>query len=355
MKFHLVLQRSVSLVLTIALVWLSHSTGLAFQSDYQPPRLARGAQQANLRGVYEVEFRVLKEGYRSHFEPSRKIVFTRPDGSTVTVDSFPDGDNVYRARAYCDQIGRWRWETTEAPKEFDQQSGEFQVAASNLPGKLRKHPQDSRQFAYDNGEWFLHIGDTGYRYVAASEPQWREYIDQAARMGATKTRVWFCGSRHSVEALLTDDRQALNLPYWQEIDRRVAYALEHHPHLILQLIPYGEDTDELRRYAQGDPGAFEIARHAQARFSAFPNVQWCVSNDMILGTADNSQTGHRRLDADAIRRIGIDMAKREPWGTLLTNHQSRHSGYSFTHEAWSDIITLEDLDQVHGRLILEYR
>lgn len=46
---------------------------------------------------------------------------------------------------------------------------------------------------------------------------------------------------------------------------------------------------------------------------------------------------------------------REPWGTLLTNHQCRWNGYSFLDSQWSDIVTLEDLDQVHGQLILEYR
>ncbi len=341
------------LALVAVLGTASDAKVLAHQPDH-PPHVARGVQQASQRGVYEVELNGPRDG-RSHFERPWRVAFTRPNNSTVTVDAFPDGEGAYRARAYCDQVGRWQWSTRDDPREFAPQSGAFHVTASDLPGKLRKHPQDPRQFAYDNGAWFLHLGDTGYRYATDSEPRWREYIDQAARMGATKVRVWFCRSRHGVEALLTSDRQALNLSYWQEIDRRVTYALERHPHLILQLIPFGEDTDELRRYAQGDPAAFEIARHAQARYSAFPNVQWCISNDMILGNARDSQKGHRRLDAEVIHRIGADMARREPWGTLLTNHQSRGSGYNFTTAPWSDVITLEDIDQVHGRLILEYR
>jgi hypothetical protein len=40
---------------------------------------------------------------------------------------------------------------------------------------------------------------------------------------------------------------------------------------------------------------------------------------------------------------------------LLTNHQSRFAGYHFVNAPWSDIITLEDLDQVTGELILTYR
>ena len=56
-----------------------------------------------------------------------------------------------------------------------------------------------------------------------------------------------------------------------------------------------------------------------------------------------------------IDRIGRDFAKREPWGTLLTNHQCRFSGYAFSDSPWSDIITLEDLDQVDGKILLRYR
>jgi hypothetical protein len=49
------------------------------------------------------------------------------------------------------------------------------------------------------------------------------------------------------------------------------------------------------------------------------------------------------------------MADREPWGTLITNHQHRFSGYSFVKAPWSRITTIEDLGQVTGERILEYR
>ena len=49
------------------------------------------------------------------------------------------------------------------------------------------------------------------------------------------------------------------------------------------------------------------------------------------------------------------LAAREPWGTLLTNHQCRWSGYAFADDAWSDAITIEDLDQADGAVIREYR
>ncbi len=77
-----------------------------------------------------------------------------------------------------------------------ERTGRFIVTAhSALPGakgKLRGHRIDSYQFQYDNGDWFLHIGDTGYRYVVDTEPEWKAYIDQAVRiLRATKVRDVF--------------------------------------------------------------------------------------------------------------------------------------------------------------------
>jgi hypothetical protein len=281
-----------------------------------------------------------------------QIVFERPDGSQVAADAFYDGDATFKARAYCDTVGKWRWKSSSNAFDLSNESGGFEVRPSSLPGKLRLHKEDRRQFAYDNGQWFLHIGDTGYRYVTQTEPKWKEYVDQAARMGATKIRTWFCQGRSDVQILFSNNRKELNLPYWQEIDKRLQYALEKYPHIVFKLIPYGEDTEELRRYEAGDRAARLIAQYAQARFSALPNIHWCISNDREI-VPGGKLTG-RKVLRQTIDRIGEDMAAREPWGTLLTNHQSRFKGYDFVDAEWSDIIMLEDMDQVDGRLFKEY-
>jgi hypothetical protein len=310
------------------------------------------------RGLYEVTLPSKVPVADPYLGLELKVTFTRPDSSSVTVDGFYDGalegKSVFKARAYSDQVGKWTWTATSNLADLDGQRGAFSVSPSKLPGKLRKHPGDPHQFAYDNGQWFLHIGDTGYRYLTDTEPEWQAYIDQAVQLGATKLRVWFSKSRSGVEALLQSDRSALNLEYWQEMDRRLQYALNHYPQVMLKLIPYGEDLDELRRYGEGDRMAQFIAAYSQARFSAFPNVLWCVSNDRTLVADDVPDTGNR-MRASLIDQIARDMAAREPWGALLTNHQARNTGYAFATAPWSDISTLEALDEVTGNLLLEYR
>ncbi|MCC6487784.1 MAG: DUF4038 domain-containing protein [Candidatus Hydrogenedentes bacterium] len=324
---------------------------MALTPDTARPSIVSGDMVAPHRGVYEVKLVWDAAPVADPYLSAPPVTFTLPDASTVQVDSFFDGiaigGPVFKARAYCVQAGHWSW-------SCGSQSGSFRVEDSALPGKLRIHPEDPYQFAYDNGQWYLHLGDTGYRYVVSTEPEWQAYIDQAASMGATKIRTWFCQSRSGVEALFTPDRAELNLPYWQEIDRRLQYALNRYPHIIFQLIPYGEDAQELARYAQGDVMARLAARYAQARFSALPNVTWCVSNDQTLA-GEGEPVGEGGVSASVVDGIGRDMDAREPWGTLLTNHQARYTGYAFTGMPWSDITTFEDLDQAAGALLLTFR
>jgi hypothetical protein len=121
------------------------------------------------RGVREIAL-TASGGTSNPFLLGLQVVFTRPNGSEVMVEGFYDGDGTYRARAYCDAVGEWSWRSISIDDGLNNKSGLFRVVPSMLKGKLRIHPDDPRQFVYDDGEWFLHIGDTGYRYVASSEP-----------------------------------------------------------------------------------------------------------------------------------------------------------------------------------------
>ena len=311
------------------------------------------ATMALHRSMHELIFPADPGDVNPYLDLRFQVSFIRANGEVSIADGFYDGESIFRARAYCDTQGEWEWHSSSNIPELDSQSGRFIVEPSELPGKLRIHPDDPYQFAYDNGEWFLHIGDTGYRYVSASEPEWEAYIDQADEMGATKIRTWFCEGRSDVQILLSEDRQGLNLPYWREIDRRLAYANDKHPLINFKLIPYGEDTDEIRRYELRDPAALLIGRYAQARFTAYPNVHWCPTNDREI--VREGELDGRKVLWRTINQMSGDIASREPWGTLVTNHQCRFKGYDFTGCEWSDIVTLEDIDQVNGQIIQKYR
>ena len=340
------MMRSLSILLVVVSL-LSDCPNLRAEA------LVREAAEVPHYGVYEVSLEASLGARNPYFDVDLRVLFVRPDGTRVTVDGFYDGGRSFNARAYGDTLGPWQWRSISNVAGLNARSGTFEVVPSDLPGKLGKHPDDPHQLAYDSGRWFLHLGDTGYRYVADTEPRWKEYIDQAAAVGFTKIRTWFCQARSDVQVLFAEDRAGMNLPYWQEMDRRLVYALNNHPHIVFQLIPYGEDTAEIARYGEGDRAAIFVGKYAQARFSALPNVYWCLSNDRNI--IDRNAMRGRDVSPHVINKMGRNFHRREPWGTLLTNHQRRFQGYSFVDEPWSDLITLEDLDQVTGAVILHYR
>lgn len=316
--------------------------------------LVKGGPFGYQFGVYELDFHTSDKKIDPFYDVELKVIFTLPSGDEVTVDGFNDGGALFKARSYGREIGKWTWKSQSNDPDMDGHSGAFEILPSSFRGKLKVHPDDPYQFAYSNGDWFLHIGDTGYRFVVASEPHWKEYIDQTAAMGATKIRTWFAMERSKVSDLFEGNTDVLALNYWKEIERRILYTMKKHPQVVLQLIPYAEDAPLINSYAEGNRKAQKIAQYAQARWSSFPNVQWTMVNDMVL--VDNkSELKGREVNWQTIDQMGRDMAAREPWETLLTSHQSRFSGYHFVDAPWSDLVTLEDLDEVAGEKILEYR
>lgn len=84
-------------------------------------------------------------------------------------------------------------------------------------------------------------------------------------------------------------------------------------------------------------------------------MYWCISNDREIVEDSIQSLAGRQVYAGTIRQTGRDMAAREPWGTLLTNHPCCGSGYAFADDPWSDVNTIEDLDQVDGAVIRDHR
>lgn len=337
-----------------------------FQRPPVPEPVSTGSGVCTLYGMHELTFQLPAAASpvagSPFFDLDAQLEVQLPTSSTVTADLFYDGTTgsslVFRARVYCGQQGVYIWRLRASnPADLHGLSGAFAVVPATtptqLPGKLRRHPDDKRMFAYDNGTTFLHFQDTGYRYVVDTEPYHKEYIDQAAAAGFTKIRVWFARHRHLVTALFADSRNSLDLGYWQTIDARLLYALRNHPQVIFELIPFGEDGYEVERYGNGDRASIGMVRYFQARFSALPNSQFCIVNDRKV-TTDPALLDIRLVLADHVNRIGTDMAAREPWGTLLTSHESRTKGYSFLGQPWSTVTTLHDIDQVNAAAVEEY-
>lgn len=293
------------------------------------------------------------------------VAVTLPTGEVIDgVEGFYSGVGratgrpTYSARVYCGWVGDYSAVTNSSLGSLHGLRARFGVAPDSAypgaKGKLRLHSDDWYQFQYDDGDWFLHIGDTGYRYLADGEPLWQQYIDQSVQdLGATKIVVWSAGTRatHSLAQLYTPSLVAMNLTYWALMEDRLVYALTTYPRIQLQLIVYAQDTDRANQagspYGGNTPAgrmAGYTAAYMQARWSSFANVQWCIVND-----ADGL------VSTSFVDKIGTGMRAREKWGTLITSHRTRSGRYPFSRSPWSSVSTLLTLDALQGMEVVAQR
>ena len=150
-----------------------------------PVQLAR-AKPAYQWGAFEITLPAAPElaNLNPWLEANVTVNFTRPTGTSAMADAFYDGNTTFRVRAYADTPGTWSWTVVSNLPSLDGLNGTFPVVTATddtavpFRGKLRVHPADPRQFAYDNGDWFLHLGDTGYRYVISTEPRWQGTVQE---------------------------------------------------------------------------------------------------------------------------------------------------------------------------------
>jgi len=319
------------------------------------PVLSSNAETCLRGGVYELVFDIQQVGLSQSTTPLR-VSFYTPSGERKLVRGFVAGSGEIKARAYVGETGTWTW---DAQNEDGRQigSGRFRAEPSRLPGKLRVSKIDPRQFRYDNGEPFLHLGDTAYRYTIDDEPGWEAYLGQAAQAGFTKIRAWLSRLPGDASALFHPSRKSLEFAFWDEADRRLIRALERHPRIQFQLLPFGDDQDEVLRYGRGDPAAQEAFEYARERFGALPNAHWCLTNELLPPEQARTEAEAERARAllEAADKMGRSFKRAEQWGTLATVQHARFAPPEAAELPWCDIATLCDLGQVAGRAVLSAR
>jgi hypothetical protein len=94
------------------IIVLAVVSGFLFSPAAQAAAVATGGGTAWHRGVYEVRLEPGDLSGNPFFDHRARVLFQRLDDSEVGVDAFYDGDGIWKARAYCDQIGVWNHDGT---------------------------------------------------------------------------------------------------------------------------------------------------------------------------------------------------------------------------------------------------
>lgn len=102
---------------------------------------------------------------RNNFrEVTLKATFVHRD-TTITVNGFCDGDDVYRIRLMPTRTGRWTYTTTSNRSELNRQKGAFECVAptGNNHGPVRV--RGTHHFCYADGTPYYAFGTTAYAWT----------------------------------------------------------------------------------------------------------------------------------------------------------------------------------------------
>lgn len=305
--------------------------------------LSSGSQTAHRGGCHALEFS------GEHVVTAKiptlplHVTFTLPSGARISARAFARNDGKAIARCYLPEAGDWTWEAKNSLGK-GVASGRIHVEESNLPGKLRTSQKDSRQFQYDNASAYLHLGDIAEALLSPSQTNWKAYIDQAAQVGFTKIRVSLPESKNSTANFYDPKRKQLNLPFWDEVEKRLLYALSHFPKIQFQLNLFAQDREELERYEEGDPLTHLVVSYIIERFSPLANVHWSLASE-IDPAKDSAVT------LQALSRLGKAIHENAPWYSLITCGQPRYAPFLFDREKWCSATSLASLGQVDGSFV----
>ena len=341
------------------------ASGLAAPALTAVPNFTTGADPAVKFGVHEVVLAggAAGEGELNPFDLDVTVRFTPPAGGgrAKTVTAFFDGDGTWRARVYVDEPGEWRWVSRCSDRAaLDGRAGVFRAGDSRLRGRLLVHPGNPRQWMTEDGRWFLNLNDTAYCLLGAyaadgsvvSEGDFRAYVRDAVEHGITSFRSFpFIGPGGYLEdsrgprsrwrdGIFADDARAgLQLPHFRVADERLRWLLDEFPEVYLQFVlfprgaPYAQD-DRMWVTFTAEQKA-RIMRYVIARYAAFPQLFWLVTNDAHYGAK------HPNNNTFA-REVGEFFLRHDPWRHPMSAGHARRIPYVFGDEPWSTYIHLED-------------
>lgn len=349
--------RGRRLRVTVLAACLALASGVAVAGN-----LTVDTEVAHRFGVHEIRLRGAGRS-PNPFLTRCTVEFEAPSGTSYSVAAFYDGGEVWKARLYVTEAGVWTWRSRSDEPDLDGRGSSFRAIESSLPGKLRKHDSDPKQWMTDDGRWFLNVSDTAYRLLNATVPEeaFRDYVREDAALGFTSLRCgglggwdWrrnstFGGYDNSQWPWAGDDTSKFDLARFQATDRRLTYLLDNYPDMYVELIVFGLldwRTDHTGAAWQALP---ERVRHRTldymiARWAAFPEVFWLIVNDLDLRDT-------RPANLAMAREVGAYLRAHDPWGSLATCGGERHQRIPFvtpSDRRWSTYIHLETEYSISG-------
>ncbi|MBC8102625.1 MAG: DUF5060 domain-containing protein [Cytophagales bacterium] len=294
----------------------------------------------------------LFEGQLAHPRPPTDAVrgvelsteFTAPDGKVTRFWGFHDGGVKWRFRFSPDQAGRWRY-TARFSDGAAQTSGEFDCAASDLPGPLTRWRENPIWFAAGAGGPVVvrsfHVGD---RFFATNFPAATRtaFLDWAQGQGYNLLSV---GSHYLNRDTPGRGRGWATPQLWDARAKKVIPGEYARAEAILDdlrarrfyVYPFAGFIGRQSQFPT-DPADQEVyIRYTLARFAPYWNVLLNVSGPEPLWKPEGYGN---RLSFAEVNRLGELIHRLDPFGRLLSVHNASGDD-PFRFSSWGSYSTLQ--------------
>lgn len=285
---------------------------------------------------------------RDHVDPYLTVdvvaTFAGPGGVTSTVRGFWDGGRDYKVRFTPTVEGRWSYRIGSTPGDAGlTASGAFTAIApaAGSHGFLRRDVAFPTSFVFDDGTRLFMWGTTYYMLLSnvLTESSWKDAIASLPRLGMNKVRLSFyprfvnprqdigprLGALPASFPFVAHDHDRPDLRQWRALDDAIRFMAAHGVLADVILLPYNFEG------SYGSAAQRErFLRAAVARYAAFPNVIWCVTNEW----------NYHKLPQEVFNQAGRLIRGEDPWSRLgsflraLSIHQQTRPDWNFSGERW---------------------
>lgn len=265
-------------------------------------------------------------------------VFQGPDGQTVTVPGFYDGDCHFFIRFSPPSVGKWTFTTYASLPSLVNYQGVVTCSEQIDPkrhGPIIIHPDNPQKFAYADGTpYFLMAFECDWLFAldcdnAEDIPKTRQLVDLIAAQGFNHVVMnvfaydvpWqkdpnlMPEHEYGAPALYPfggsnaePDFSELNVAFFQYLDRIMRYLDTSGIVAHLMIYVWNKLVNWPEMYSEADNAFFD---YVIARYQAFPNIVWDASKEAL---------GYGRCDMDYVVERLQRVRRLDAHKRLLTVH-----------------------------------
>lgn len=316
-------------------------------------------------GIFEAQFAAAEAPANPYKAIAATAILLRPGGGEWKIPLFWDGGTTWKMRVSPDVTGRWSYRVESKDAGLAKGKGSFEVTASARKGGIIAMPSAPAHFQRQTGErvWFL--ADTAWGYFTDS-PEDNHHRAQAEHYARTRAAQGF----NAIHCMMLSEqgvgndqgppfksmeREEINPAYWQEVDRRLAFANAQGLTVGLAVAWGDKGRKELfpwRRFPDVEARK-RYAAYAAARYSAY-DVYFLVSGEWHgeIRTRDGAvPEGVYREFVE----IGDALDAAEPHGRMIGIHPMTNHGSvrEFRRTKWMSFGDYQqNYRQLHGRALV---